>query len=117
LTLEYKFEDNGFFNVSYWGTDNIIFSQSEAPGVPGDFNSDGAVNAGDHVAWKKFDGTDFELPNDDDLGTPIGPDHYDLWRTNFGNPTGGFGAAAVPEPASLLLIVAALAFLFAVRWR
>jgi hypothetical protein len=82
------------------------------PGLPGDFNSDGKVNAGDYVTWRKNNGTNNALANDNGLGTPIGPAHYNLWRQNFGNPPGsgsGFGLAGVPEPSSAILFVLAAA--------
>ena len=82
--------------------------QVTAAGLPGDFNSDGKVDAGDYVTWRKNDGTNNALANDNGLGTPIGPAHYSLWRTNFGNPPGsgsggGLGGTerAVPEPGAL----------------
>jgi hypothetical protein len=78
------------------------------PGLPGDFNSDGKVDAGDYVTWNKNNGTSNALANDNGLGVPIGPAHYDLWRANFGNPPGsGSGASlsssAVPEPCTMLI--------------
>ena len=82
------------------------------PGLPGDFNSDGKVNAGDYVMWRKNNGTNNALANDNGLGTPIGPAHYNLWRANFGNPPGagsGFGLTAVPEPSSVTLFVLSVA--------
>jgi autotransporter-associated beta strand protein len=83
-------------------------------GLPGDFNSDGKVDAGDYVMWRKNDGTNNALANDGGLGTPIGPGHYDLWRANFGNPPGAGsgrglgGAAAVPEPSTIALVLMGL---------
>jgi hypothetical protein len=87
-----------------------IFTVGPA-GIPGDFNSDGQVDAGDFVTWKKNEGTNNALPNDNGLGTPIGLSHYDLWRANFGNPPGsgsgrGLGNnGEVPEPSSIALLV------------
>jgi fibronectin-binding autotransporter adhesin len=80
-------------------------------GLPGDFNSDGKVDAGDYVTWRKNNGTNNALANDGGLGTPIGPGHYDLWRANFGNPPGagsGLGGAAVPEPSTIALVLIGL---------
>jgi hypothetical protein len=76
--------------------------------VNGDFNNDGKVDAGDYITWRKNNTTNNALPNDNGLGTPVGPSHYTLWRNNFGKPPGsGSGAlidgGAVPEPAGLLL--------------
>jgi autotransporter-associated beta strand protein len=81
-------------------------------GLPGDFNSDGRVDAGDYATWRKNNNTNNALANDNGLGTPVGAAHYNLWRANFGNTTGGsgsnLGTAAVPEPSSLLLLMAAV---------
>jgi autotransporter-associated beta strand protein len=83
-----------------------------APGLPGDFNSDGKVDAGDYVTWRKNNGTNNALANDGGLGTPIGPSHFNLWRANFGNPPGAGsgldGAAGVPEPSGVSLTIVAL---------
>lgn len=69
------------------------------PGLPGDFNDDGAVDAADYVVWRKIDGS---------------PDGYDTWRAHFGETAPGSGAvlvgASVPEPPALVLL-AALALL------
>ena len=66
--------------------------------IPGDFNNNGVVDAADYVVWRKTD------------GTPAG---YNAWRTHFGQPSGsGAGAianAAVPEPATLVLLMFAAA--------
>lgn len=84
------------------------------PNLNGDFNNDGKVDAGDYVTWRKNDGTNNALPNDNGLGTPIGQGHYDLWRGNFGSPPGsgsGLFAASVPEPSTILLLPVVMAFL------
>jgi hypothetical protein len=65
--------------------------------LPGDFNGDGTVDAGDYVIWRSNDGTQAE---------------YETWRANFGRTVGGSAAAhvdqpqrpGVPEPATVLLI-------------
>ena len=85
-----------------------------APTLLGDFNNDGKVDAGDYVTWRKNNGTNNALANDNGLGTPVGTAHYNLWRAHFGSPpgsgAGGLTSGAVPEAstASLLLIMALL---------
>jgi Concanavalin A-like lectin/glucanases superfamily len=91
-----------------------------ALGTPGDFNSDDKVDAADYVIWRKNDGTNNALENDNNLGTPIGPAHYDLWRTNFGNPPGsgasvGMAASGVPEPSTGCLMALAIAAIAGTR--
>lgn len=76
------------------------------PGLPGDFNEDNAVDAADYVVWRKNDGTNNPLPNDDGLGVPIGTGHFELWIANYGNTASGAASGqsiAVPEPSSVLL--------------
>jgi hypothetical protein len=61
----------------------------------GDYNNDGVVDAADYVVWRK-----------NDINGQLG---YDDWRANFGAPDGlGSGAAAVPEPTSIVLALASL---------
>jgi len=75
-------------------------------GVPGDFNSDGKVDAGDYATWRKNDTANATLPNDNSVGNQGA--RYTLWRGNFGNPPGsgsGLGATAVPEPATFVLFM------------
>jgi hypothetical protein len=91
------------------GIDNIKFSQSITGQNPGDYNGNGVVDAADYVVWRKNNNTNNALPNDNGLGTPIGQSHYKLWRNNFGAAAGnGAGAnanAAVPEPATLAILL------------
>jgi hypothetical protein len=76
------------------------FMSTEPPGVIGDYNDNGTVDAADYVVWRNNLGTNAILPNDDTPGNVSSAD-YDAWRMNFG-ATGGIGAslAAVPEPAT-----------------
>ena len=69
----------------------LVVDGTSAAGLPGDYNSDGSVDAADYVERRKNDGT---------------PATYDTWRANFGrSTTPGIGSAAtvVPEPAAILL--------------
>jgi hypothetical protein len=84
---------------------NSSFTQSWfLSAIPGDYNSDGSVDAADYVLWRK-------TPNN--FGGNL--DGFNTWRANFGEPAGSLSAesvdAAVPEPAPLImLIVAAIGF-------
>ena len=75
--------------------------------LPGDYNSDGTVDAADYTVWRDNLGGLTSLANDDTAG--VGPDDYDRWQTHFGEPsTPGAGASAnvaVPEPATIVLIL------------
>jgi len=73
-------------------------------GVPGDFNNNGTVDAGDYVLWRKGGPLQNEV---DTPGTVNAQDYLD-WRARFGNPAGsgsGLSGAAVPEPATLVLLM------------
>jgi hypothetical protein len=80
-------------------------------GIAGDFNNDGNVDAGDYGTWRKNNGTNNALANDNGLGTPVGPGHYTLWRANFGKPPGagaGLEGGTVPEPSAAVLLLIAI---------
>jgi hypothetical protein len=76
------------------------------PGVQGDYNGNGVVDAADYVLWRNG-GT---LQNDPTQGTQ--PEDYDFWRARFGNRAGGGSgnsvAGAVPEPATAVQLLALL---------
>ena len=77
-----------------------------AAGIPGDYNGNGVVDAADYIVWRNHLGQRVTLPNDTTPGGVTQAD-YDVWRSNFGNNSGGGSgaSAAVPEPASLLLLL------------
>ncbi len=90
--------------------DNIRLVTASLSALPGDFNGDGTVNAADYVVWRKS------------AGTQAG---YDAWRAHFGQ-TNGSGAAsslatenslAVPEPATLVMLLPSLIAVIAGRCR
>jgi hypothetical protein len=74
----------------------------EAPGLEGDYNADGIVDAADYVLWRKSPAT---------FGQAAG---YSVWRSNFGRRAMGVGGSifTVPEPGSLALL---LTVIFAAR--
>jgi PEP-CTERM motif len=66
--------------------------------LAGDYNHDGSVNAADYVLWRKNDGSQAG---------------YDAWRTHFGRTAGSgsvaTGNATVPEPATCVMLMFAVA--------
>lgn len=82
-------------------------------GVPGDYNANNVVDAGDYILWRKYSGQSVTLPNDSTPGTVTAAD-YDVWRTNFGQTPAGSGSGSlldtsVPEPATMSLVAAFVA--------
>jgi hypothetical protein len=93
-----------------WNTSQLyttgVISATSAAALPGDFNSDGRVDAADYTKWR------------DGLGTLYTQLHYQEWKSHFGQTVGAgsVGPAAVPEPASgALILLAALAHLHNLR--
>lgn len=72
------------------------------PPPPGDYNENGVVDAADYVAWRK---------SPDNFGGD--PDGYNTWRSHFGQTAGSVSGAdtnaAVPEPATPVLLIFAAA--------
>jgi len=81
-----------------------------SPGLAGDYNNDGAVNAADYTVWRNHLGQTFDLlnedPNDANPGV-VDQDDYTFWKSRFGMTlgSGSLSNAAVPEPASLLMML------------
>lgn len=86
--------------------------QVRRPAQPGDYNSDGMVNAADYVVWRNHNGAAFDLPNrDPNQSGNVNQADYDFWVDNFGSTAGSApsAGAAIPEPATLLLALLAAA--------
>jgi hypothetical protein len=108
LTSSHYAVSNPFLVVFNRGVDNellvdaglAINAAAVDPGLAGDFNHDGAVNAADYVVWRK------------PLSTDGG---YAEWQTNFGRTVAGRGASrlptTVPEPAVVCLLAHAAGLL------
>jgi len=99
----------GTFNVVYTAT-SVLLTNFSPVDLPGDHNHNGVVDAADYVAWRN------------DQANHGGASGYNTWRTNFGRTSGGGGGAlspgaAVPEPASIVLVVSAMVAAFCRRGR
>ena len=95
------------------------FGPVSAPGLSGDFNNNGIVDAADYTVWRNNLGAPTEAALNGNGNGTNGVDQadYALWKSNFGASLGsGSGSsqaiatsAAVPEPtASILMFFAAL---------
>lgn len=87
------------------------FAQIGTPGLIGDYNQDGKVDAADYVIWRNNSGTTNILPNDA-IGGVIGPSQYNQWRSHFGQ-SAGIGTSGslitIPEPAVALFLISGFA--------
>ncbi len=103
------------YNPSF-ETESMGFRLATIAGIPGDYNANNVVDAGDYVLWRKYLGqSSVTLPNDSTPGTMAGD--YDVWRAHFGQTASGSGAGslasnAIPEPCSSLLALLGLLSLF-----
>ncbi len=79
--------------------------------VPGDYNGDGMVDTADYIVWRNHLGAPAgTLPNDVD-GEPIGIAQYATWKANYGNiALIPIEVTAVPEPTTILSLLAGLFF-------
>lgn len=80
------------------------------PGVAGDYNNNGVVDAADYVLYRNGG----PLQNEGTTPGSVTADDYTYWRSRFGSVAGsgaGLGAAAVPEPTTAISCVFGLAVL------
>jgi hypothetical protein len=86
---------------------------SPASALPGDYNQDQIVDAGDYVVWRDNVGQFFALPNENSFALTEGfvdEEDYEFWRDYYGTTAGSsFAKTTVPEPSGFarLLFVAA----------
>jgi hypothetical protein len=78
-----------------------------SPVLAGDYNNDGKVDSADYVTWRKNVGTNNLLSNDP-TGGMIGTAQYNHWTSNFGQSSGGGGAASIPEPGAVVILLMGL---------
>jgi hypothetical protein len=82
-------------------------------GIPGDYNDDGTVGAGDYTVWRNTLGQSGPgLAADGDGSGSVDQGDYAVWKSNYGTSAGaGAGAATsgVPEPGALALLLLATA--------
>ena len=106
---------SGVFGLSVTATNDVdvtfdnFKTEDFVAGVPGDYNNNGVVDAGDYVAWRKGG----PLQNEVDTPGTVNAADYTEWRARFGNPPGsGAGlesGGSVPEPTGVVLAVLGMA--------
>jgi hypothetical protein len=87
---------------------------SAPPGVAGDYNNNNKVDAADYTVWRDHLNQTFQLQHEVSGVTPgmVTVEDYNEWANRFGQMAGSGAAAvagAVPEPNSLVYVVAACA--------
>src|SRR5262249_44422428 len=91
--------------------DDFSIGTALGPGVAGDYNNNGVVDAGDFVVWRKRLNQAVTISNDITPGTVVAQDYIE-WQNRFGKTTFDFGAGAganIPEPTGLFLVVGMVA--------
>ena len=99
LPLGMAFKPAGLHDITFEyrdpATQAVVVGTVEyamAPGVFGDYNNDGKVDAADYVVFRNAEGTSNVLPNDS-FGGVIGPNQYNQWKAHFGQSAGsGLGS-------------------------
>jgi hypothetical protein len=104
-TWQVRYQDNYGDWSSYSSPTSLSIV---APPVAGDYNNNGVVDLADYVLWRNNQGTSTVLPNDA-IGGRIGLAQFDQWRAHFGQTggisSGALASGAIPEPATLSLII------------
>jgi endonuclease I len=92
--------------------------------LAGDYNNDGAVDAGDYLVWRRTTGNTGVVAYssaDGDGNTIINDADFDVWRTHFGQMASGAGggltSSTVPEPGAFALAIVATGAFVIRRWR
>jgi hypothetical protein len=81
------------------------------PGVPGDYNNNGIVDAADYTVWRDHLGQTspgYSLPNEGASTGTVDQNDYTFWVSNFTHAGAGAGlgaGGAVPEPSTLMLML------------
>src|SRR4051812_1740851 len=95
--------------------DNLLIT---SPGVTGDYNRNGIVDAADFVVWRKTLGkTGSGLAADGNGSNSIDVGDYGVWRTRFGSTTTAAQSSAsnVPEPNGAYLFLTGAIFVATIR--
>jgi hypothetical protein len=109
------FNDLGQLVFSVFFSDvsqGILVSNAVAdiPNLLGDYNGNNCVDAADYVVWRNtFGHAGSDLAADGNGNNLIDSGDYDVWRANFGRTavSNSVAEAAVPEPTSVLFLIAA----------
>jgi hypothetical protein len=105
-----------------WAEDNFDLLTLPPALLPGDYNGDGFVDAGDYTVWRDALATSGTLPFNDTTPSIVTDDDYTVWREHFGQSVAqGAGIGVVPQvgtpivpeptgPTALLSAIAVFVF-------
>ncbi len=109
---------NDIFRTSFLN-DSVAFIPSGGTGFPqplppslvGDYNGDRVVNAADYTVWRNTLGSRSNLAADGNRNQLVDMGDFNVWRYNFGHTAAAGGPAeqAIPEPASVVISLVAIA--------
>ena len=94
---------------------NVTVFLAVVAALPGDYNFNGVVDAADYTVWRDSFGQEgIGLAADGDHNSIVDGEDYAVWKSQFGTTLGSGGSAAAeaavaPEPASVVILVVALA--------
>ena len=72
--------------------------------LPGDFNDDGIVDAGDYQVWRaQFGNVGQSLSADGNGDGVVDAADYVVWRKGFNTALGANASGVVPEPVTIAL--------------
>lgn len=97
----------GFSDGNVVVLDNLSLDFITPTPLPGDYNSDGAVDAADYTVWRDNLGQSITLDNEGDGVTPgeVTEEDYTLWASQYG-ATAAPAALAIPEPTTVWIALA-----------
>jgi hypothetical protein len=91
--------------------DDFSIGTTLGPGVAGDYNNNGAVDAADYIIWRNRLNQATSIPNDITPGTVVAQDYLE-WQQRFSKTSSDFASSTnVPEPGSCLYVTVVAAFL------
>jgi hypothetical protein len=106
------FSPGGDWKATTTSSGTFTLAPLTAAGVLGDYNGNGVVDAADYVVWRDNPAS---LQNEGASPGVVNQADYDFWRSRFGATAGSGTLATVPEPGAILLTIAGMICLSAVR--
>jgi len=93
-------------HAGFYGFDNVRLT-AVAPAGDADFDGDNDVDGNDFLIWQRGLGTPSPTQMQGNANSDTAVDGVDLeiWKTQFGTATAVAAASAIPEPASVMLLI------------